>query len=182
MPLLPPLTATPPRADFVRPLALATLLVCAAMVVWFLLQALVAWPLAASTPWQLLVALAAEHHWPASLRWLLVHPVAGSLLMGVVCVPSLLSSWGLYRGQRWGLLSFAWLLVITAVGNLGIVWWLDHVASVLLSRLGDPEAVQALQMQRRIFSATLLGSGLVFAVLQGWLAWRLMRQDIRSRF
>lgn len=183
MPLTPPATATRPRhADFVGPLALATLLACIAMVAWFLLQALVAWPLAASTPWQLLLALAAEQHWPASLRWLLAHPVAGSLSMAAVCVPSLVSSWGLYRGRRWGLLSFTWLLVITAVGNLGVVWWLDHVGAVLLARLGDPEAMQALQIQRRIVSATLLGSCLLFAALQGWLAWRLMRPDIRARF
>ena len=98
--LAPTGQAKPPRTDFVRPIALTTLLVCAAMIVWFLLQALVTWPLGASQPWQMLIELAEESGWPASLRWMLVHPVATSLLLGAACVPSLVSSWGLYKGTR----------------------------------------------------------------------------------
>ncbi|WP_349985329.1 hypothetical protein ABRP17_007655 [Stenotrophomonas sp. WHRI 8082] len=173
---------TPPRTDFVRPLALTTLLVCAAMVLWFLFQALLAWPLGASHPWQLLVDAATEHDWPRSLRWMLAHPVLTSLLMGAVCVPSLVSSWGLYKGTRWGLISYVWLLVITGLGNIGVAWWLDRVAAALIMKLGDAPVVEELQAQRLLFTFTVLGSCVLFAVLQGWLAWRLMRPDIRSRY
>jgi len=170
------------RTDFVRPLALASLLLCAAVIAWCLLQALLAWPLAASRPWQLLVAAGTEHGWPASLRWMLAHPVATSVLMGAACLPSLASSWGLYYGHRWGLLSFAWLLVLTGLGNLGVAWWLDSVMAGLLLKVQAPEAFHALQVQRMAFSATLFGSCLLLAGLQGWLAWRLLRPDIQARF
>ncbi|MDR6092822.1 hypothetical protein [Stenotrophomonas sp. SORGH_AS_0321] len=180
--LATPRHGTPARTDFVRPIALTTLLVCVAMIVWFLLQALVAWPIGASQPWQMLVALAEESEWPASLRWMLAHPVATSLLLAAVCVPSLVSSWGLYKGTRWGLLSFVWLLVITGIANIGVAWWMDRVAAVLIDKLGEADVVEALNAQRILFTATVLGSCVLFAVLQGWLAWRLMRPDIRSRY
>lgn len=180
--LAPTGQATPPRTDFVRPIALTTLLVCAAMILWFLLQALVAWPVGTSRPWQMLVAFAADNAWPASLRWMLAHPVATSLLLGAACVPSLVSSWGLYKGTRWGLLSFVWLLVITGIANIGVAWWMDRMAAALIGKVGEADVVEALETQRLLFTATVLGSCVLFAVLQGWLAWRLMRPDIRSRY
>jgi len=184
--LPPSLATTPPatvrRTDFVRPLALTTLLVCAAMVVWFLLQALVAWPIGASSLWQMLVELADDSGWPGSLRWMLAHPVATSVLLAAACVPSLVSSWGLYKGTRWGLLSYVWLLVITGIGNIGVAWWMDRVAAALIDSIGEADVMQSLHAQRWLFTATVLGSCLLFAVLQGWLAWRLMRPDIRSRY
>mgnify|MGYP006197193869 CR=1 FL=1 len=110
------------------------------------------------------------------------HPRLWRLLLGAACVPSLVSSWGLYKGTRWGLLSFVWLLVITGIGNIGVAWWMDRVAAVLIGMLGEADVVEALNAQRILFTATVLGSCVLFAVLQGWLAWRLMRPDIRSRY
>lgn len=184
---IPPALATPARArsqlaDFVRPMALATLLVTAAMIVWFLLQALLAWPLVLSQPWQLMIMAAEEYKWPASVVWMMTHPVITSLLLAAVCVPSLISSWGLYKGRRWGLLSFVWLLVITGIGNVYVAWWLDRTVGELLSLMDDRALTAELQVDRLMFTLTVVGSSLLFAVLQGWLAWRLMRPDIRSRY
>lgn len=166
--------AAPAAADFVHPLALASLLTCAVTIAGFLLQALLAGTLAGSGAWRALIGHAAVQDWPGSLRWVLAHPVATSLSMAAACVPSLVSSWGLLKGHRWGLLGFVGLLGLTALGNLALVGWLERMAAALLP--------MAALVPRMAVSALLLGSGLLLAGAQGWLAWRLLRPDIQARF
>jgi len=45
-----------------------------------------------------------------------------------------------------------------------------------------PEVQQSLQPRRWMMTFTLLGTSVLFLGLQGWLAWRLLRPDVRSRF
>ena len=184
LPPLPARTAPPlgQATDFVRPLALASLLVCVLLLGWFVLQALIAGALVDSTGWRQLALLAYEYEMPPSVMWLLMHPVAASLWLGVSCLPSLLSSWGLLRRRAWGLWSYIALLLGTAVGNFVALWWMDGVLLHVIARVTDPTLLHELQVQRGVFSLTLLGTCVLFAGLQGWLAWRLLQPDIRRHF
>lgn len=184
LPPLPARTVPPPGAvtDFVGPLALASLLVCALLLGWFVLQALIAVALVDGAGWRQLVQLASEYEMPPSVMWLLGHPVAASVWLGASCLPSLLSSWGLLRRQRWGLWSYIALLLGTAAGNFVALWWMDSMLVHVIARVTDPSLLHELQVQRGVFSLTLLGTCVLFAALQGWLAWRLLQPDIRRQF
>lgn len=184
---LPPLPspATPPLGrgtDFIRPLALASLVVGAVLMAAFLLQAALALPLANSTTWRQLVTLAWEYDLPPSVLWLMAHPVATSLWLAASCIPTLLASWGLYLRKAWGLWSYVALLLLTAVGNVLLLWWLDSVLVDVIARVTDPALLHELQVQRGVFSLTVLGTCVLFAALQGWLSWRLLQPDVRRHF
>lgn len=176
-------TAAAARAhDIVRPVAIVSLLVCVLMLLWFAAQALLMWPLAGTAPWQMLVSLAQENNMPASLQWMLAHPVATSVWLGVICVPSVLASWGLYRQRRWGLWSYVVMLVVSGLANLVIAWWVDAMVGDLVGRVSDPGLYAELHAQRILTALTLYGGSLAVLVLQLWFAWRLLRPDIRARF
>lgn len=180
----PPLRspAAAPAQDIVRPVAIVSLLLCALMLVWFLAQALVMWPLASTVPWQLLVTLAQENNVPASLQWMLAHPVATSVWLAVICVPSVLASWGLFKQRRWGLWSYVVMLVVSGLANLVIAWWVDAMVGDLVGRVSDPGLYAEMHSQRILMALTLYGGSLAVLVLQLWYAWRLLRPDIRARF
>ncbi|MDV3470116.1 hypothetical protein RZA67_15440 [Stenotrophomonas sp. C3(2023)] len=183
MSTVPPQLTAPAAAaatQFVRPLALVSLLASAAVLIGLLVTALLAWVFARTDGWALVAALAAESRWPASLQWMLQHPARTSLWMAAACAPAVVASWGLYRQQRWGLWSFAVLLVLSALANFGITWWLDAVGTQVIDLLHDAQAVAELHLQRQVMTFTLLGTSVLFLGLQGWLAWRLLRPDIRS--
>lgn len=184
LPPLPAPAAPPldPATAFVRPLALASLLVCVLLLVWFVLQTLVAAALVDGAGWRQLALLAHEYEMPPSVMWLLLHPVAASVWLAVSCVPSLVSSWGLLRRRAWGLWSYVALLLITAVGNFFALWWLDRVLVHVIAGVTDPALLHDMQVQRGVFSLTMLGTCVLFAALQGWLAWRLLQPDIRRHF
>lgn len=181
---LPAHTAPPPgrATDFVRPLALASLLVGALLLGWFVLQALIAVALVDSAGWRQLALLAHEYELPPSVMWLLMHPVAASVWLAMSCLPSLLSSWGLLQRRAWGLWSYIALLLGTAVANFVALWWMDSVLAQVVARVTDAALLHELQVQRGVFSLTLLGTCVLFAALQGWLAWRLLQPDIRRHF
>lgn len=177
------LRAAAPVNDWVRPVALSCLWVSAACTVALLLAALLAWPLVHSETWQSLALDAWHVGMDHTVLWLLGHPVAASLLTALACAVSAGASWGVLRLKQWGLWSFIALLLLTAVANFVVTGWLDGVSAQLIRVFGDsPEAMQSLQLQRRLFTATMYGASLALAVLQGGVAWRLLRPDIRSRF
>lgn len=180
-PTLPPARSVA-RNDFVRPLAIASLLVCVLALAWCLMQALALWPLSGSQPWRVMVASAEQKSFPPSVLWLLHQPVAASLWLAVACVPSTLASWGLYRQRRWGLWSYVWLLVLSGLANLAIAGWLDAVVAAMIAHVDDAGFRSELQVQRILMSATTIGGSVVILVLQAWLAWRLLRPDVRARF
>ncbi len=182
---VPPLPSTPlPSSNrWVAPLAQGSFWLCLLMTVYFLLQALLAWPLASSGIWRHLVMLAWEHQLDRSLHWMLAHPVATSALAALLCLTSTLASWGLWKERRWGLWTFVLALLWSALANFLITWWIDRVLQqVVVLIADDPAMAQELTAQRWVLTLTLLGSSVLFAGLQGWLAWRLLRPDIRARF
>ncbi|KAF1012984.1 MAG: hypothetical protein GAK31_03811 [Stenotrophomonas maltophilia] len=97
-------------------------------------------------------------------------------------MPSTLASWGLYRQRRWGLWSYVWLLVLSGRANLVLAGWLDAVVAEMIAHVDDAATRSEMQVQRLVMSATTFGGSIVILGLQGWLAWRLLRPDIRARF
>ncbi len=182
---IPPIPAAPTaaRTNWLKPLAQGSFWLCLVLTVYCLLQALVAIPLAALPLWQHLASLAWEHGLDRTLWWMLVHPVSASLLAALVCLASTLASWGLWHERRWGLWAYVWALLLSALANFVITWWFDRVLRQVFALIADdPSMARELDMQRLMFTVTLLGSSVLFAGLQGWLAWRLLRPDMRARF
>ncbi|AWH23251.1 hypothetical protein [Stenotrophomonas sp. ZAC14D2_NAIMI4_6] len=178
-----PSPAAAPLNTWVKPLAQGSFWLCLLMVVYFLGQAVVAAVLAPTALWQALVKLAWENQLDGSLLWMLAHPLATSLIAALLCLGSTLASWGLWRERRWGLWAFVWALGLSALANFVITWWLDVVMLQFIGlAANDAELQQQLQVQRLLMTLTLLGTSVLFAGLQGWLGWRLLRPDIRARF
>ncbi|WP_303637227.1 MULTISPECIES: hypothetical protein [Stenotrophomonas] len=178
-----PSPAPAPRNTWVTPLAQGSFWLCLLMVVFFLGQAVVAAVLAPAPLWQAMVTLAREHHVDGSLLWMLAHPVATSMIAALLCLASTVASWGLWHERRWGLWAFVWALGLSALANFVITGWLDAVMRQLIGLIADDDALrQQLQVQRLLMTLMLLGTSVLFAGLQGWLGWRLLRPDIRARF
>lgn len=184
-PPLPPLPQTSSQrpSHWVQPMALACFWVSVACAACMLLVAVGAWPLAATERWQTLGVDAWHFGMDGSVLWLLRHPVLASVLVTLGCAVSAVSSWGVFRLRRWGLWSFVALLLVTALANFVLAWWLDGVVAQLEPLFDDSVALLAsLQARRMMLAATMYGSSVVMAVMQGGLAWRLLRPDIRARF
>jgi hypothetical protein len=175
-------TSTVAAQDFIRPLGLASLLVCAGFVVIIALQAVLLSQLVDSPLWQRMIMTATEQGFPRSVQWILKGPVAATLWLALPGIPAVLSSWGFYRQRRWGLWSYVALLWLSAVANFAVVWWLDSIFADLMTHIVDPHTLREAQVQRILMSLTLFGGAVAILVAQGWLAWRLLRPDIRSRF
>jgi hypothetical protein len=168
--------------DFIRPLGLASLLVCAGFCVLIALQAVLLGWLADSPLWQGMTLTATEQGFPRSVLWVLKDPVAATLWLALPWIPAVLSSWGFYRQRRWGLWSYVVFLWLSAVANFAFVWWLDSIFAGLMTHIVDPQTLREAQVQRVLVSLTLFGGAVAILVAQGWLAWRLLRPDIRARF
>lgn len=182
---IPPIPTSPTRSpgNWVAPLALGSFWLCLLVTLYFLAQALMAAAVSRTDAWLSLMVLAWEHQIDGSLWWLLRHPVAASLIAALLCLTSTVASWGLWRERRWGLWSYVWALILTAAANFVIAWWLDRLLLQLIALLADnPDLQHDLQVQRVVFTLMLVGTSVLFAGMQGWLAWRLLRPDIRARF
>ena len=71
---------------------------------------------------------------------------------------------------------------------------LDHLFTPLMFKINvdvrgiiplladDPALLQELQLKRWLITLTVVGMSFVLLGLQGWLAWRLLRPDVRARF
>ncbi|HCT28698.1 MAG TPA: hypothetical protein DIW85_21140 [Stenotrophomonas sp.] len=181
---LPPLPtpAAPAAHAWVRPIAQASFWLCLLLTLYFVLQALLLWPLHGTPLWQSLVGMAQAHRMH-SVTWLLAHPVGASMITALICLVSTAASWGLLRERRWGLWGFVALLLLSALANFAIAWWLDACMRDLIALLADDPALQQeLQPRRWMVTFIVVGTSILFLGLQGWLAWRLLRPDIRSRF
>ncbi|MEG0182896.1 MAG: hypothetical protein RR704_05485 [Stenotrophomonas sp.] len=178
-----PLPPAPARTGWVTPLAQGAFWLCLVCTAGFVLQTLGVAAVSRSEGWQMLMVVAWEHQIDGSLLWMLMHPVVTSLFLTVLCLASTLASWGLWRERRWGLWSFIWMLVLSALANFVIAWWLDGVLLQLMGVLAEDAATyRDLQVQRVLFTLTLVGASVLMAGLQGWLVWRLLRPDVRCRF
>jgi len=183
--LPPPLSSAAteggPGTAFVRPLAQASLWAALAAGAAALLLA----PLAAfaqrSEGWQLLLGMAQAQRWPPGALWLLQHPAQACLWAALVCLPGVISSLGLLRQQRWGPWAFSMVLLVSVLSNFLLVAWVDQQMLYMLAQRSHPQVVAALQTQRWVVTLTLLGTALVFALPQLWLAWRLLQRDVRDR-
>ena len=181
---LPPLPTrtTPPAHAWVRPMAQASFWLCLLLTLYFVLQALLLWPLHGTPLWQSLAGMAQAHR-VHSVTWLLAHPVGASMIIALACLVSTAASWGLLRERRWGLWGFVALLLLSALANFAIAWWLDLFMGDFIPLLAnDPALLQELQLKRWLITLTVVGMSFVLLGLQGWLAWRLLRPDVRSRF
>ncbi|HDS0948445.1 TPA: hypothetical protein QDZ34_001186 [Stenotrophomonas maltophilia] len=183
IPPIPTPPATPRSNNWVGPVAMGSFWLCLLLAVYFVLQGLVALPLRATPFWQHLVSLAWEHRVDRGLWWMLANPVGASLGAALLCLASAAASWGLWRERLWGLWGYVWALLLSAAANFVIAWWLDRVLRQLIALIADNAAMaQELNMQRLLFTVTLVGTSVLFAGMQGWLAWRLLRPDIRARY
>ncbi|WP_285318400.1 hypothetical protein [Stenotrophomonas maltophilia group sp. Smal35] len=179
---VPPSSQPSPYHAWIRPLVQASFWLSALLTGYFVLQGLLVWPLHDAPLWQLLAG-EAQHRQMRSLTWLLAHPVGASMITALLCLVSAVASWGLLRERRWGLWSFVVMLLLSALANFAITWWLDVFMRDMIVLLADqPDMQQSLQPRRWMMTFTLLGTSVLFLGLQGWLAWRLLRPDIRSRF
>ncbi len=181
---IPPIPSLvqPTYHAWVRPIAHASFWLSLLLTVYFVMQGLLLWPLHNAPLWQLLAG-EAQPRQMRSLTWLLAHPVGASMLTALLCLVSAVASWGLLRERRWGLWSFVVMLLLSALANFAITWWLDVFMRDMIVLLADqPDMQQSLQPRRWMMTFTLLGTSVLFLGLQGWLAWRLLRPDIRSRF
>lgn len=168
--------------DFVRPLGLASLLICAAFVVAMAIQALVVWQLCDGPFWRWMLLSATEQQFPPSVLWILRKPVDATLWLMLSAIPAVLSSWGFARRRRWGLWSYVALLWLSALANFAVAGWLDSVVADVIGRIVDPGTLREARTQHILMSLALFGGAFALLVAQGWLAWRLLRPDIRSCF
>ncbi|HIE5098424.1 hypothetical protein WG628_20760 [Stenotrophomonas maltophilia] len=177
-----PAPAPSPYHAWVRPIGQASFWLSLLLTVYFLLQALLLWPLHGTAAWQALAGAAVAHQ-VHSMAWLLAHPVAASMIAALYCLVSTLASHGLLRERRWGLWSFVAMLMLSALANFAIAAWLDLFMREVIPLLTDDIGVQhELRVKRLLFTLTLLGTSFLLLGLQGWLGWRLLRPDIRARF
>ena len=56
------------------------------------------------------------------------------------------------------------------------------LADLKMPKLDGLTLLQELQLKRWLITLTVVGMSFVLLGLQGWLAWRLLRPDVRSRF
>lgn len=181
---IPPIPSLvqPTYHAWVRPIAHASFWLSLLLTVYFVMQGLLLWPLHNLPIWHLVEREVQLQHLH-SLIWLLAHPVGASMIAALLCLASTLASWGLLRERRWGLWSFVAILLLSALTNFAIAGWLDVFMRDLIPFLTDePGLVQELQVKRWLITLTVVGTSILFLGLQGWLAWRLLRADIRSRF
>ena len=174
-----PSLPSPAYHAWVRPVAQASFWLSLVLTIYFVLQGLVLWPLHNLALWRL-VESEVQHQQLHSLIWLLAHPVAASMVVALLCLASTVSSWGLLRERRWGLWSFVVLLLLSGLTNFAAAWWLDLFMGDFIPLLGNDPAL--LQVKRWLITLTVVGMSFVLLGLQGWLAWRLLRPDVRSRF
>lgn len=177
-----PSPPSPAYHAWVRPVAQASFWLSLLLTIYFVLQGLLLWPLNHLALWHL-VESEVQHQQLHSLVWLLAHPVAASMIVALLCLASTVSSWGLLRERRWGLWSFVVLLLLSGLSNFAVAWWLDVFMRDLIPLLADdPALLQELQLKRWLITLTVVGMSFVLLGLQGWLAWRLLRPDVRARF
>ncbi|KRG44364.1 MULTISPECIES: hypothetical protein [Stenotrophomonas] len=181
---IPPIPSLvqPAYHAWVRPIAQASFWLSLLLTVYFVMQGLLLWPLHNLPIWHLVEREVQDQHLH-SLIWLLAHPVAASLIVALLCLASTLASWGLLRERSWGLWSFVVILLLSAVTNFAIAGWLDVFMRDVIPFLSDDALLQQeLHLKRWLITLTVVAMSFVFLGLQGWLAWRLLRPDIRSRF
>lgn len=177
-----PSPPSPAYHAWVRPLAQASFWLSLLLTLYFVLQGLVLWPLHNLALWRL-VEGEVRHQQLHSLIWLLAHPVAASMVVALLCLASTVASWGLLRERCWGLWSFVVLLLLSGLSNFAVAWWLDAFMRDLIPLLADdPALLPELQLKRWLITLTVVGMSFVLLGLQGWLAWRLLRPDVRARF
>ncbi len=105
------------------------------------------------------------------------------MIAALLCLASTLASWGLLRERSWGLWSFVVILLLSALANFAVAGWLDVFMRDVIPFLSDDAVLQQeLHLKRWLITLTVVAMSLVLLGLQGWLAWRLLRPDLRSRF
>ncbi|WP_411852602.1 hypothetical protein ACLB90_09045 [Stenotrophomonas sp. LGBM10] len=187
---LPPMPLRTSRADdFIAPMAKASLLVCVACSLWFTVQMLA---LPSLLDYPTLVALWGSDWWPllpepVTLGIAHAEPLTAALLL--LSMFGAATCWGLLRFQRWALVGFTFLLVLTALLNFIVPWLLDlflqNMQAQLAAAVQDPDIQElraSLRVQRAIWTGLLGLAAIVFFVLHLWLVQRLWRADVRARF
>jgi len=136
-----PSTQPSPSEDgapaFLAPLLKSVLLVCLVSAALWAVLALIAIPLSGSEALQALLADEDLHWLPASLRWLLTHPVLANVLLCVSSLLGIAACWGMLRRWRWAWVLFIVLLAVTAVLNVIAAWLLDDAFGHLLALIPD---------------------------------------------
>lgn len=194
---LPPphLPNATPRVDpdappkFLAPVAKSVLLVCIVSALSWAVAALVAAPLSRAEWLQTLLHDEDLTWMPPALHWLGSHMVDFSVAMLLTSIAGIAASWGLLYRHRWALWLFIVLLVLTALSNFVGTWLFDDIFRHLLGFLPAEsptadmrELRMELQLQRLLFTSTMLLTSVAFAVLHGWLVVRLLRADVQAYF
>jgi hypothetical protein len=180
---------TPRADDFIAPMAKASLLVCAASSLWFAVQML-ALPLLLNGDTKM--ALWQSDWWPLlpePAKLGIAHAQALTAAALLLSLFGVATCWGLLRFQRWALVGFTFLLVLTALLNFVVPWLMDlflqNMQAALATTVQTPD-IQALRaslpVQRAIWTGLLALAAIVFFVLHLWLVQRLWRADVRARF
>ncbi len=127
---------------------------------------------------------------PDSVQWASANALALTLLLLLLSLAFLAVSWALLQHREWGRVGFIVFLLVVALANFAMLPLVDGLfdavqslfpADLMASREGR-DALMQLQASRWF---SLLSTGtfaLVFAVLHGWLAFKLQRADVRALF
>ncbi|KAF1685710.1 hypothetical protein B1992_10955 [Pseudoxanthomonas broegbernensis] len=175
-----------PRAGFVTVMAKISLLLGALGVAGSAAQAL----LALLMPDAAVATLAQRPEVPAGVVWVLEWRLALSLLCLLLSALFLAASWGLLRRREWARWTFIAFLVGGAVLNFAGLAAIGHVFDTLQAMfpadmIDTPEGREFLaQMQasRYLSYVTGLVGAVAFAVLHGWIAWKLCTAPARDEF
>ncbi|MGB3393463.1 MAG: hypothetical protein WA956_03345 [Stenotrophomonas sp.] len=181
----------PPRstaAAFVDVTAKLSLLMAGLSVLWCLLQLLLAMLLDRFD----LIGWLQRHYLPVppALEWTLRHALALSVSMLLLALAFTAVSWALLRHREWGRWGFIVFLVVMAAANFALLPLLDGMFEAMQAMLPTEFLATAqgheamLQIHNgRWFALISTGvTALVFAILHGWLVFKLCRRDVRALF
>lgn len=172
-----------PRSSLITVMAKIALTMGGMGVAWALLQCLVA----AMLPQQEIAALGESLPIPPLFIWILTHLPLLSLLGLFASALFVVVSWGLLRRQPWARWAFIAFLVAGALANFASIplmrQMMDSLAGLYPANGADAaEMLAQLHYTRFTALASAWVTSLVFAVLHGWIIWKLSTAEIRAEF
>jgi len=182
---------TPPplpnaAAGFVNVLGRLSLVVAVFGLVWALGQMILALVL----PDAMLMRLATLPEAPPGLLWVLEHRRLLALAALALALVFLAVAWGLLKRQEWARWGFIVLLVAGALANFAALAligpFFDGLLGMFPAAMMDSaegrEFAAQMQASRSFSFASSLVTAIAFAVLHGWVIWKLCTAPVRAQF